>query len=94
MGCSGPHTLGGTPVGLYLYVEDVDHAFTRAVSAGAKADMPVADMFWGIGSDRSLTHSGISGTSQPIRKTLRLKRCGNEPRPSMLKRPPMPYRDL
>jgi PhnB protein len=47
MGCSGPQTLGGTPVGLYLYVEDVDHAFTRAVSAGAKADMPVADMFWG-----------------------------------------------
>ena len=32
---------------LYLYVEDADHAFTRAVSAGAKADMPVANMFWG-----------------------------------------------
>ena len=47
MGCRGPQSLGGTPVGLYLYLEDADHVFTRAVSAGAKADMPVADMFWG-----------------------------------------------
>lgn len=47
MGCRGPQSIGGTPVGLYLYVEDADRAFTRAVSAGAKADMPVTDMFWG-----------------------------------------------
>jgi uncharacterized glyoxalase superfamily protein PhnB len=47
MGCHGPQSLGGTPVGLYLYLEDADHIFTRAVSAGAKVDMPVADMFWG-----------------------------------------------
>ncbi|MBI3810443.1 MAG: VOC family protein [Nitrospirae bacterium] len=47
MGCRGPQSLGGTPIGLYLYVEDTDHAFNRAVSAGAKAEMPVADMFWG-----------------------------------------------
>ena len=30
-----------------LYVEDVDAAFHRAVKAGAKVRMPVADMFWG-----------------------------------------------
>ena len=47
MGCQGPQSLGGTPVNLYLYVEDADQAFTRALSAGAKADKPVADMFWG-----------------------------------------------
>jgi PhnB protein len=47
MGCRGPQSLEGTPVSICLYVEDADHAFTRAVSAGAKADMPVADMFWG-----------------------------------------------
>ncbi len=47
MGCRGPQNLGGTPVGLYLYVEDADHAFSRAVSAGATVLMPVADMFWG-----------------------------------------------
>lgn len=47
MGCRGPQSLGGTPVGLYLYIEDVDHAFKRAVSAGAKVEMSVAEMFWG-----------------------------------------------
>ena len=47
MGCRGPQSLGGTPVSLYLYVEDADQAFTRAVSAGARAERPVADMFWG-----------------------------------------------
>ena len=45
--CRGPQTLGGTPVSLYLYVEDVDKAFNRAASAGATVTMPVADMFWG-----------------------------------------------
>ena len=46
-GCSSPQKLGGTPVSLYLYVEDVDKAFNRAASAGVTVIMPVADMFWG-----------------------------------------------
>jgi PhnB protein len=46
-GCSSPQTLGGTPAGLYLYVEDVDKSFQRAVDAGGQTKMPVADMFWG-----------------------------------------------
>ena len=32
---------------LFLYTEDVDTVFNRAVAAGAQAAMPVADMFWG-----------------------------------------------
>jgi PhnB protein len=32
---------------LFLYVDDVDSVFNRAVSAGARADMPMQDMFWG-----------------------------------------------
>jgi len=35
------------PVTLWLYVEDCDAAFQRAVDAGAKPTMPPADMFWG-----------------------------------------------
>jgi PhnB protein len=35
------------PVGMWLYVGDCDAAFKRAVDAGAKADMPPTDMFWG-----------------------------------------------
>jgi len=47
MGTKSPQTLGGTASNLYLYVEDVDSAFKRAVDAGGKATMPVTDMFWG-----------------------------------------------
>jgi PhnB protein len=46
-GCVSPQSLGGSTCQLFLYVPDVDAAFQQAVSAGATADMPVADMFWG-----------------------------------------------
>ena len=36
-----------SPVTMHMYVTDVDAAFARAVEAGAKAIMPLADMFWG-----------------------------------------------
>jgi uncharacterized glyoxalase superfamily protein PhnB len=39
--------LKGTPVTIHLYVEDVDAFARRAVDAGAKIAMPIADMFWG-----------------------------------------------
>jgi PhnB protein len=47
MGCKSPQTLGGAAGNLYLYVEDVDTAFQRAIDAGGKVTMPVTDMFWG-----------------------------------------------
>jgi uncharacterized glyoxalase superfamily protein PhnB len=47
MGSKAPPSGGGGPVGLHLYVEDVDAAFQRAVAAGATAKMPPTDMFWG-----------------------------------------------
>jgi PhnB protein len=37
---------------IYLYVEDVDAVFGRAVAAGARVDMPLQDMFWGDRSGR------------------------------------------
>ena len=46
-GMAGPQTLEGTPVSLYLYVEDADRTFDRAVSAGMTVRAPLADMFWG-----------------------------------------------
>jgi uncharacterized glyoxalase superfamily protein PhnB len=46
-GCLSPAALGGTPLGLYLYVADADAAFDRARSAGAKVKKPLRDMFWG-----------------------------------------------
>lgn len=46
-GSVGPQALKGTPVYLHLYVDDADALFEQAVAAGAKAVMPMADMFWG-----------------------------------------------
>ena len=46
-GSYGPKSLKGSPVTIHLYVEDVDAVVARALAAGAKITMPVADMFWG-----------------------------------------------
>ena len=43
----GPKSVAGSPVTIHLYVDDVDAFVARAVSAGAKVTMPVADQFWG-----------------------------------------------
>ena len=42
-----PQSLGGSSVGLHVYVEDVDALFARAVDAGAKTVRPVQDQFYG-----------------------------------------------
>ena len=47
MGALGPRTVGGTPVTLSVYVEDVDATFRRALDAGARALREVADQFYG-----------------------------------------------
>jgi uncharacterized glyoxalase superfamily protein PhnB len=46
-GALGPKALNGSPVTLHLYVEDADATFERAIKAGAKVTMPLADQFWG-----------------------------------------------
>jgi PhnB protein len=50
MDAHGPKSVGGTPVTLHVYVDDVDSVFDRAIEAGAKALEPVKDKFYG---DRS-----------------------------------------
>jgi PhnB protein len=47
MGVVGPKTVGGTPVTIHVYVEDVDVVFDRALKAGASALRPVEDKFYG-----------------------------------------------
>lgn len=47
MGALAPQTAGGTPVGLLLYLPDVDAVFARAVAAGARPERPVKDQFYG-----------------------------------------------
>ena len=47
MGAKGPQALGGSPASFWIYVDDADALFNRAVSSGAKVQMPMADQFWG-----------------------------------------------
>jgi uncharacterized glyoxalase superfamily protein PhnB len=47
MGSKGPQALGGSPASFWLYVADSDALFQRAVGAGAKVQMEMADQFWG-----------------------------------------------
>ena len=49
-GFVSPARVGGTPVLLHTYVEDVDAVFERALASGAKALRPVENQFYG---DRS-----------------------------------------
>ncbi len=46
-GARSPQALGGTPGGLFLYVDDADAWFQRAVDAGATVEMPLENQFWG-----------------------------------------------
>lgn len=52
MGARSPQSLGGSPVSLLLYVEDVDARFNQAIAAGATVQRAVKDQFYG---DRSGT---------------------------------------
>ena len=49
-GFPGPEALGGSPVGMHLYVDDVDAFVARAVAEGARLVSPVADQFYGARS--------------------------------------------
>ena len=50
MGAKSPLSIGGSPVGICLYVENADKVFQQAIAAGAKEERPLKDQFYG---DRS-----------------------------------------
>ena len=52
MGYRGPKALGGSPVGIMIYVEDCDTIFKQAIAAGGTETKPLQDQFYG---DRSGT---------------------------------------
>jgi len=47
MNARSARTIGGSPISLMVYVEDVDALVARAVAAGAKLVRPVANQFYG-----------------------------------------------
>jgi PhnB protein len=46
-GVLSPQSIGGTPVVLHLFTNDVAALWQRAVDAGAEVLHPLADQFWG-----------------------------------------------
>jgi PhnB protein len=42
-----PQSIGGSPVSLMIYVDDVDAVYDRAVKLGATAERPVENQFYG-----------------------------------------------
>src|SRR5437763_15906064 len=46
MGAKSPQTLGGTPVGIMVYVKDVDAQCKQAISAGGKIERPGQKQFY------------------------------------------------
>jgi PhnB protein len=52
MGARSPQSLGGSPVSILLYVDNVDALFRQALAAGGKEQRPLKDQFYG---DRSGT---------------------------------------
>lgn len=65
-GGKGPKALGGSPVGLWIYVDDVDAVFNRAIAAGGKvAPGPMGqlqDQFWGDRCGTLIDPSGFHWT--------------------------------
>lgn len=47
MGGQSPKSIGGTPVTVMVYVDDVDDVFGRAIRAGATSERPVENHFYG-----------------------------------------------
>jgi PhnB protein len=47
MGVLSPPSIGGTPVVLSIYSEDVDALWQQAVDAGAEVHHPLQEQFWG-----------------------------------------------
>jgi uncharacterized glyoxalase superfamily protein PhnB len=56
---------------LWIYTDDVDAAFRRAVDAGAQVRMPLGDMFWGDRMGRSPIGGATGGRSPSTRRTSR-----------------------
>src|SRR5256885_3215271 len=66
MGGKGPKALGGSPISLWIYVDDCDALFNRALGAGAKVAPggmgQMQDQFWGDRSGTVIDPSGYTWT--------------------------------
>lgn len=67
-GCKSAETLGSSPITFYVYVDNVDEMFQKALDAGGIQEMPVQEMFWG---DRCGSFKDPFGYSWTVAKHTR-----------------------
>jgi len=79
MGFVGPAQIGGTPVTVSVYVDDVDAAFDRAVKGGAKVLRRSRTSSTETGPASSRTPSGTAGASRRTSRTSRPTRWQSGP---------------
>ena len=82
MGALAPGTIGGSPVRMLLYVENVDDVVPRAVAAGAKIVRPVEDQFYGDragGIEDPFGHHWHVATHKEDVTPEEMKRCAAAP---------------
>jgi PhnB protein len=95
MGSKGPIACGGSPASLWLYVEDCDSLFNRAVAAGAKTHGPmgvVADQFWGDRSGTLIDPHGYQWTIATRKEDLTPQEIQQRQAEFMKKFAPQPTR--
>ncbi|MDE1765788.1 MAG: VOC family protein [Thaumarchaeota archaeon] len=81
MECLSPKSTGNSSSGIYLYVNDADSTFNKAVSAGAKPMMPMMDGFWGdrIGSITDpFGHRWMIATKKKDMTMEEIRKAGDE----------------
>ena len=81
MGVLSPKTTGGPSGSIYLYVQNSDDVFNKAVSVGAKPRMPMMDGFWGdrIGSvEDPFGHVWTIATRKKDMSMEEIKKAGEE----------------
>jgi PhnB protein len=75
-GFPGPDALGGSPVGMHLYVDDADAWVDRAVAAGARLITAVSDQFYGDRSGSVADPFGYHWTIATRKEDLSLEEMG------------------
>jgi PhnB protein len=78
MGKSTAKSVGASPMGLYLYVENVDKVVDKATRLGATSDGSVMDMFWGDRCGTIVDPDGYTWTvgthkAEPTTKAMKVK---------------------
>ena len=77
MGIRGPKSLGGTPVAIHVYVDDVDVTFEKALGAGGNTLRAVEDKPTETGAVSSKIPSVTAGASPLTSRTSALRRSSN-----------------